>query len=125
MPLRKVVMRSQAGIMTSGLRDFGYCHTSDSSSHPPGRLKLSLPGLSVPAHGRLTAHSLRHKPLKRKRRPLSFRFLNLKPLKLRPFALAAALAASCTVSGMAGAQPTALTAAPGDFALAQPGIATP
>ena len=102
-----------------------------SSSNPPGRLKLSLPGLNVPARRRLTAHPLKRKLLKRKRRPLSFRFLNLNPLnlnplKLRPFALAAALAASCTVSGMAGAQPTVLTAAPSDLALAlRPDIVTP
>ena len=134
MPLRKVVIRSQAGIMTSGLRDFGtsglrdfgHCHASEFSSNPPGRLKLSLPGLSVPARRRLTAHPLKRKLLKRKRRPPSFRSLNLNPLKLRPFALAAALAASCTVSGMAGAQPTVLTAEPGDLALAPwPGIVTP
>ena len=116
---------------TSGLRDFGHCHTSDSSSSPPGRLKLSLPGPSLPARRRLTANPLKRKllkrkPLKRKRRPLSFRSLNLKPLKLRPFALAAALAVSCTVSGMAGAQPTVITAEPGDLALAPwPGIVTP
>ena len=113
MPLQKVVIRSQADIMTSGLRDFGtsglrdfgHCHTSDSGSNPPGRLKFSLPGLSAPARRRLTAHSLKRKPLKRKllerkRRPLSFRFLNLNPLtlnplKLRPLNVAAALAACC------------------------------
>ena len=111
---------------TSGLRDFGHCHTSDSSSNPPGRLKLSLPGPSLPARRRLTANPLKRKLLKRKLRPLSFRSLNLNSLKLRPFAQDASLGASCTVSGMAGAQPTALTAAPGDLALAPwPGIVTP
>ena len=102
MPLQDVAMRSQVGIMTSGLRDFGtsglrdfgHCHTSDSSSNPPGRLKLSLPGLSGPARRCLTAHSLQRKllkrePLKRKRCPLSFRSLTLTPLKLRPLNLAA------------------------------------
>ena len=116
---------------TSGLRDFGHCHTSDSSSNPPGRLKLSLPGLRSPARRCLTAYPLKRKllkrkPLKRKFRPLSFRFLNLNPLKLRPFAQDAALGASCTVSGMAGAQPTVITAEPGDLALEPwPGIVTP
>ena len=106
MPLQDVAMRFQAGIIisglrdfgTSGLRDFGHCHTSDSSSSPPGRLKrlkLSPPGLSVPAHRRLTAYPLKRKLLKRKPRPLSFHSSNLTPLKLRPLNWAAALAAGC------------------------------
>ena len=101
---------------TSGLRDFGHCHASDSSSNPPGRLKLSLPGLCFPARGRPTANPLKRKLLKRQRlkrklRPLSFRSLNLTPLKLRPLNLAAALAACCPLWPSPDGTPTRIKSA--------------
>ena len=96
---------------TSGLRDFGHCHTSDSSSSLPGRLKLSPPGLSVPARRRLTAHSLKRKPLKPKLRPLSFRSLNPNPLKLKPLNWAAALAACCPLWPSPDGTPTPIKSA--------------
>ena len=135
MPLQDVAMRFQAGIMTSGPRDLGtsgprdlgHRHTSDSSSKPPGHLKLSLPGLRSPARRRLTASSLKHKPLqrkplqrkplqrkrlKRKLRPLSFRSLNPNPLKLRPLNWAAALAACCPLWPSSDGTPTPIKSVP-------------
>ena len=75
---------------------------------------------------RLTANPLQRKrpalaPLSfrsQNSRPLSSLSLNVKPLKLKPLTLAAALAASCAgLSAAAGAQPMAVAAERGDLAL--------
>ena len=90
---------------TSVLRYFGHCRAADSRCAQPGPLKLRLPKLSFPARQR--PKRLTVNPLQRKRsalappscraqnsRPLSSSSLNVRPLKLSPLALAAALAAS-------------------------------
>ena len=79
---------------TSVLRYFGHCRASDSCSSPPGHLKPKLPELSFPERKLLSSN-----PLKRKLSPLSFRSLNIRPLKLSPLALAAALATACGGGG--------------------------
>ena len=106
---------------TSGLRDFGHCHASDSRSSPPGRLKLSPPALRVPARRRLTANPLKRKPLQRKPlkrdflkhkpHPPSFRSLTLRPLKLSPLNVAAALAACCPLWPSPDGTPTPIESA--------------
>ena len=71
----------------------GHYRASDSCSSQPGRLKPELPKPSF-----LERKLLISDPLKRKRLKLhllSFRSLNVTPLKLSPLALTAALAAFC------------------------------
>ena len=97
---------------TSVLRYFGHCRAADSSSGPPGSLKLRLPKLSFLERQLLTFNPLQRK--RPKRRPLSFRSLNLTPLTLRPLALAASCAG---LSATAVAQPMVVAAERGDLAL--------
>ena len=77
----------------SVLRCFGHYRASDSRSSQPGRLKPYLPKLSFLERKLLTSSLLKRKRLKP--HLLSFRSLNVRPLKLSPLALTAALAAFC------------------------------